>query len=68
MCGRQDEEDSGDEQDPVDTNDKEYYDRLMVNIQNKGEGIKLLVTYEHFSITFMKQTITNLVYKKNKKQ
>lgn len=61
MCGRQDEEDSGDEQDPVDTNDKEYYDRLMVNIQNKGEGIKLLVTYEHFSITFMKQTITNLV-------
>ncbi|VDI21550.1 SCL-interrupting locus protein [Mytilus galloprovincialis] len=33
MCGRQDEEDSGDEQDPVDTNDKEYYDRLMNNIQ-----------------------------------
>lgn len=28
MCGQQ--EDSGDEHDQVDTNDKEYYDRLMV--------------------------------------
>jgi hypothetical protein len=29
MCGQQ--EDSGDEHDQVDTNDKEYYDRLMVD-------------------------------------